>query len=75
MAVSLNYDKIWSHLSGGERGTFELFLCLLLLLLRGGRQPASIRHAVTGVFVALCAYTFFVAPDAVTSRSALLLLR
>ena len=33
MAVSLNYDKIWSHLPSGERGTFELFLCLLLLLL------------------------------------------
>ena len=75
VAVSLNYDKIWSHLPSGERGTFELFLCLLLLLLRGDRQPAWIRPTVTGLFIALCAYTFLAAADAGTSRSALLLVR
>jgi len=75
VAVSLNYDKIWSHLPSGERGTFELFLCLLLLLLQGDRQPSKIRYALVGMFVALCAYTFLAAPDASTSRTALLLIR
>jgi hypothetical protein len=75
IAVSLNYEKIWSHLPSGERGTFELFLCLLLLLLEGRTQPAWVRPALYAFFVVLLAYTFFVAPDAGTSRAALLLIR
>ena len=75
MAVSLNYDKIWSHLPSGERGTFELFLCLLLLLLESRTRPAWVRQTLTGFFVVLSAYTFFAAPDAATSRAALLLIR
>jgi hypothetical protein len=75
VAVSLTYDKIWSHLPSGERGTFELFLCLLLLSLQGGTQPPWARRALAGVFVALGAYTFFVAPDAGASRAALWLIR
>jgi hypothetical protein len=75
VAVSLNYSKIWSHLPSGERGTFELFLCLLLLLLESRGRPAWIRRTLTGFFLVLAAYTFFVAPDAGTSRAALLLIR
>ena len=51
MAVSLNYGKIWSHLPSGERGTFELFICLLLLLLESGGRPAWVRQTLTGLFV------------------------
>ena len=75
VAVSLNYDKIWSHLPSGERGTFELFVCLLLLLLESGGRPVWVRRTLTGLFLVLLAYTFFVAPDASTSRAALLLIR
>jgi hypothetical protein len=75
VAVSLNYSHIWSHLPSGERGTFELFVCLLLLLIESRARPAWIRRALTGFFVALLAYTFLVAPDAATSRAALLLIR
>jgi hypothetical protein len=75
IAVSLNYEKIWSHLPSGERGTFELFLCLLLLLLEGRPQPTWVRPALSAFFVVLLGYTFFVAPDAGTSRAALLLIR
>jgi hypothetical protein len=75
IAVSLNYEKIWTHLPSGERGTFELFLCLLLLLLESDGRPMWVRRALTGLFVALVCYTFMIAPDAGTSRSALLLIR
>jgi hypothetical protein len=75
VAVSLNYPKIWSHLPSGERGTFELFVCLLLLLLESRGRPIWIRRALTGFFLVLAAYTFFVAPDAGTSRVALLFIR
>ena len=75
VAVSLNYSHIWSHLPSGERGTFELFVCLLLLSLDSRGRPAWIRRALTGFFVALLAYTFLVAPDAAASRAALLLIR
>jgi hypothetical protein len=75
VAVSLNYSHIWSHLPSGERGTFELFVCLLLLRLEGRDRPAWVGRALAGFFVVLLAYTFFVAPDARTSRAALLLIR
>jgi hypothetical protein len=75
VAVSLNYDKIWSHLPSGERGTFELFLCLLLLMLRNDQEPVWARRGLRMFFVALGLYTFLAAPDAGTSRQALLLIR
>jgi hypothetical protein len=75
IAVSLNYEKIWSHLPSGERGTFELFLCLLLSLLASDGRPAWVRQTLTGLFVALAGYTLLIAPDAATSRAALLLVR
>jgi hypothetical protein len=75
VAVSLNYSQIWHHLPSGERGTFELFICLLLLLLESSGRPVWVRRALAGFFLVLAAYTFFVAPDAGTSRAALLLIR
>jgi hypothetical protein len=75
VAVSLNYEKIWSHLPSGERGTFELFVCLLLLLLTRRDGPAWSRRALTAFFAIMIGYTFFVAVDAPTSRLALGLIR
>jgi len=75
IAVSLNYGKIWSHLPSGERGTFELFLCLLFLMFESHERPAWTGWALKGFFVVLLAYTFLLAPDASTSRAALLLIR
>jgi hypothetical protein len=75
IGVSLNYAKIWSHLPSGERGTFELFLCALLLLIEGTSGPRWLRPVLTGLFAVLLTYTFLIAPDAATSRAALLLIR
>jgi len=75
VAVSLNYSHIWSHVPSGERGTFELFLCLLLLFLERRERPAWIGRALTGFFGAALVYTFFLAPEAAASRAALLLIR
>jgi len=75
IGVSLNYAKIWSHLPSGERGTFELFLCALLLLIEGASGPRWLRLVLTGLFAVLLTYTFLIAPDASTSRAALLLIR
>ena len=75
VAVSLNYGQIWTHLPSGERGTFELFVCLLLVLLESRGRPVWIRRTLTEFFVVLLAYTFVIAPDAATSRAALLLIR
>ena len=75
VAVSLSYDKIWSHLPSGERGTFELFACLLLLLFGVSESGSGMRRGLLALFVGLFAYTFVAAPDAATSRAALLLIR
>ena len=75
LAVSLNYGKIWSHVPSGERGTTELFLCLLLVLVSNHTNPLRLRRALVALFVALAAYTFIVSPEAYASRAALLLVR
>jgi hypothetical protein len=85
LAVSLNYGKIWSHVPSGERGTFELFLGLLLLFFASDAgSPASlgsnskspaVQSAMKAFFVTVCLYTFLLSPEAGTSRAALLLVR
>jgi hypothetical protein len=75
LAVSLNYGKIWSHVPSGERGTFELFLGLLLVLLGSGSSSPPVRSAMRAFFVTVCLYTLLLSPEAGTSRSALLLIR
>jgi len=70
MAVSLNYWSVLHHLPSGERVTFELFLCLLLLRIEAPAQPRALGRALNALFVVLAVYTFTVAPDAWTSRAA-----
>jgi hypothetical protein len=75
IAVSLDYEKVWRHLPSGERGVFELFVCLVLLVLESGGQPLWIRRSLNGLVVILFFYTFAIAPEASASRAALLLIR
>ena len=56
------------HLPSGERGTFER---LPLLLLESKERPVWTRHTLTGFFVVVAAYTFFVAPMRGASRAVL----
>jgi len=72
VAVCLNYAKIWSHVPSGERGTYELFLCLLLIALSERGIRGNALATLAGI---LAAYTLFASPDASVSRAALLLVR
>lgn len=75
IVVMLEYGHVWSDLSSGERATYELFLCLLLMLLGLGSERRGIRRAVGTIFVVLALYTLAIAPDASASRAGLLLIR
>jgi hypothetical protein len=75
LAVALNYQKIWSHLPSGERATFELFVCLLVVMIEGRRHRTWVSRSLVGMFGLLLVYTFGLAPDASTSRAALLVIR
>jgi hypothetical protein len=72
VAVSLNYQKIWSHVPSGERGTYEAFLCVFMLALADGRLSGKVLAAAFGV---LALFTLLASPEAGVSRAALLLMR
>jgi hypothetical protein len=55
--------------------TFELFLCLLLLMIELPAPSRPLRGALKGLFVVLTLYTFLIAPDAWMSRAATGLIR
>ena len=74
VSVCLNYEKIWAHLPSGERGTVELFVCLLLCLLNGP-QSTRLSNALVAFFFVVAVYAFAFSPEASISRSALLVLR
>ena len=59
----------------GERGTFELFVCLLLVSFEKRPHPIWLGRAFGGVFAALVVYTFVFSPEASMSRAALLVIR
>lgn len=75
IAVSLNYEQIWSHVPSGERGTTELYLALLLWWLCGDISQRSLRRAVPWFFGAAAVYTLALSPEAGVARAALLLIR
>jgi hypothetical protein len=75
MAVSLNYEKVWTHVPSGERATYELFLTLLVLAILTNREHPGIMRYVLLLFAALGIYTFMLSPEAALARSALLLIR
>ena len=72
VAVSLNYGQIWSHVPSGERGTYESFLCVLLMAWMDPKASSRMLAVATG---ALAVYTFWASPEAGASRAALLLIR
>jgi hypothetical protein len=70
LALLLNYQAGFSHLPSGERTTYELFLCLFLLLLIAPARHAMLHRALAGFFVAAALYTFGFSPEADVARAA-----
>jgi hypothetical protein len=75
LAICLNYGKIWTHVPSGERGTIELFLCLLLLLVVHGNESRRLARALVTFFILVAFYAFLASPEAGVSRAALLVVR
>jgi hypothetical protein len=75
LAVSLDYRQIWSWVGNGERGTFELFLLVLVAALPFGSLPRGLRWALTAFGIALFAYDFRVATYASWFRPGLIVFR
>jgi hypothetical protein len=72
MAVSLNYNMIWVHVGNAQRGTYELFVLLLLTATTMGKMPAWGRWS-TGIFwTAAAAYVLFGGLEAEALRLVLL---
>ena len=71
LAISLNYTSIWVHVGNGQRGTFELFVALMLVSVSPVGSSGWLRW-VRGVFwAAAAAYVFYGAFDAPSLRNAL----
>jgi hypothetical protein len=75
VAISLNYEKVWSHLPSGERGTFEVFLCIVILGLSGSAYSNAFKRLTTLVAIVVGCYTLVISPEAWATRQALLLIR
>ncbi|MFN7981110.1 MAG: hypothetical protein U0Q11_04575 [Vicinamibacterales bacterium] len=72
IAVSLNYDMIWVHVGNGQRGTYEVFLSLMLLLTDSSVRSSRALTLATGVLWSVAAvYVVFLSFDAHLIRSAL----
>lgn len=71
MALCLNFERIWGDLVSAERGTFELFVMLLLVTLqmRSLRRPLPVIAAAFWTAAAL--YVFFLGFDAEYIRGSL----
>jgi hypothetical protein len=50
LAVSLNYEAIWTHVGNGERGTYELFLLMMVAFIS---TPADVKRdrRILGLFL------------------------
>jgi len=72
LAVSLNYEKIWSWVGNGERGTYEAFLLALVAAFSFGTLPRGLRWALAAFGVALVAYDFQIGTHATWFRAALI---
>src|SRR5262249_18910327 len=72
LAVSLNYPAIWVHVGSGERGTYELFLLLLIALVTTPRDLPLARPLGAGVAIAALAYLWIGSVDAGLVRYAVM---
>jgi hypothetical protein len=72
LAVSMTYDKVWEHISNGQRGTFELFLMLAIVSVGDtSRLPRPLQVALATFWVATAGYVFYGAFDAPYIRDAI----
>jgi hypothetical protein len=75
LAVSLNYEAIWTHVGNGERGTYELFLLLMVAFVSiDQKDPRErfMRRLVGGFLVCTFLYLWFASVDAGMIRYAVL---
>ena len=73
LAVSMTYDKVWEHISNGQRGTFELFLMLAIVSVGDTSQlPRPLKAALASFWVATAGYVFYGAFDAPYIRDAII---
>jgi hypothetical protein len=71
LAVSLNFEFIWNHVSNGQRGTYELFIMLALSCLAIRTYPRVLRAGLTVFWCAAGLYVFFGSFDASYIRTTL----
>jgi len=71
IALCLNFESIWVNVGNGERGTFEMFVMLLIVTLqmRSLRRPLPLIAAA--FWTAAAAYIFFFGFDAEFIRASL----
>ena len=71
IAVSLSLPMIWAHVRNGQRGTYELFVVLLLSSLSIDTYPPIVRRGVVVFWCCAAIYVFAGAFDAADIRSGL----
>jgi len=64
LAVSLNYEAIWCHVGNAERGTYELFLLLIVAFVSIESSERVMRRLVGAVLVCTLLYLWFASVDA-----------
>jgi hypothetical protein len=72
IAISLNFDNIWTHVGNAQRGTFELFVALALVTLNVRRFSRWVQWALIAFWAFSAAYVFFGAFDSFYVREAIL---
>lgn len=71
IAVCLNFDAIWVHVGNGQRGTYEVFLMLMLCTLAIHEYQPRVRQAIVLFWVLAATYVFFLSFDASYIRTTL----
>ncbi len=72
LAVSLNYEAIWTHVGNGERGTYELFMLMIVAFVTIDRRERFMRRLVGGFLVCTFLYLWLASVDAGMIRYAVL---
>ncbi len=72
LAVSLNYEAIWTHVGNGERGTYEVFMLMIVAFVTIDRRERFMRRLVGGFLVCTFLYLWLASVDAGMIRYAVL---
>lgn len=73
LAISLNYEAIWIHVGNGVRGTYELFLMLIVATLAWRSCSTPIRAGLAAFWIGAVVYIALFGQDADAIRAALAL--